>query len=594
MCCLLCFNRKRTDVEEGHVIIIVVKEILLQMLAVGSAVFFFLGVIERSGYDSLHNGRLAWRGYSPVVVFSFAISIMFCWFFSLYSAAPFHLHMGVVSLIVGVMYIGPLRGVVLLGLGVIMYFLFNTQWNISGLLLDTGLLLFPIMCIVSLRFRTATLKGKRAYVAIIILLSGVLSMIISLMDKNTQPMNGYLWMIVGLIVFAALCAGDYCVQAIERIIEKKQLNRQMLRLSNKFITEAEKLRQIMNVAPMIITSLDAEGRVTSINARALELVRRSIPNLSAEAAIGLDFTALKKEDITPGLHEVIALTKAAQSGKETINKLLRLDYGTFYLNIVPLRTLSEEEPSGVVVLSQDITELEQLRNELNHVEQLSLVGKMAASITHEIRNPMAVVRGFLQLMQEKSPPSLDHYYMIVMDELDRANSIINDFLSLAQNRVVEKQWVSLHSIIEELLPLLWADANLRGQSIVFIPGKDIPELNLNSKEIKQLILNLARNGMEAMEDKGELTIETNWNGSEVTMSIQDTGPGIPADKLEKLFEPFYTTKTKGTGLGLSLCLSIVERHHGHILVESEEGVKTTFTVAFNPSFDDSDKDENQA
>lgn len=584
---LIYFNRNRTVVEEGHVIIIVVKEILLQMLAVGSAVFFFLGVIERSGYDSLHNGRLAWRGYSPVVVFSFAISIMICWFFSIYSASPYALHMGVVSLIVGVMYIGPLRGTVLLGLGIIMYFLFNDRWNWSGLLIDTGLLLFPFICIFSLRFRTATLKTKRLFVAILILLSAVLSMIVSTLTKNTLPMNTELWIIVVMIVVAALGAGDYCVQAIERIIEKKQLNRQMLRLSNKFITEAEKLRQIINVAPLIITSLDENGRITAINASALQLMKRSFPNITAESAIGLQLTELNKEGITPGLHEIITLTKAAQAGQETINQLLRLGYGSFYVNIVPLFTPSGEL-SGVVILSQDITEIEQLRNELNHVEQLSLVGKMAASITHEIRNPMAVVRGFLQLMQEKSPPSLDHYYVIVMDELDRANSIINDFLSLAQNRVVEKQRISLHSIIEELLPLLWADANLRGQSIVFVQGQDIPELNLNSKEIKQLILNLARNGMEAMEDKGELRIETHCNGNEVTMRIQDTGPGISPDKLEKLFEPFYTTKSKGTGLGLSLCLSIVERHNGRIQVESQQGVNTTFIVSFDSSSDQVD------
>lgn len=562
------------------------------MLAVGSAVFLFLGVIERSGYDSLHNGRLVWRGYSPVIVFSFAISIMICWFFSVYSASPYALHMGVVSLIVGVMYVGPLQGTVLLGLGIIMYFVFNDRWNWNGLLIDTGLLLFPFICIFSLRFRTVTLKLKRLFVAILILISAILSMTFSLLNQNTQPMNTELWIIVLMIVLAAFGAGDYCVQAIERIIEKKQINRQMLRLSNKFITEAEKLRQIMNVAPLIITSLDENGRITAINASALQLLKLSFPDLTAESAIGLHFTELNKKDITPGLHEVIRLTKAAQTGQETINKVLRVGYGSFYVNIVPLRTFSEE-PSGVVILSQDTTELERLRNELDHVEQLSLVGKMAASITHEIRNPMAVVRGFLQLMQEKSPSSLDHYYVIVMDELDRANSIINDFLSLAQNRVVEKQWIHLHSIIEELLPLLWADANLRGQSIVFVSGTDIPELNLNSKEIKQLILNLARNGMEAMEDKGELKIETHYHGNEVTMSIQDTGPGIPKDKLEKLFEPFYTTKSKGTGLGLSLCLSIVERHHGRIQVESQEGVKTTFNVSFDPSYDQVDSTENK-
>jgi signal transduction histidine kinase len=233
-----------------------------------------------------------------------------------------------------------------------------------------------------------------------------------------------------------------------------------------------------------------------------------------------------------------------------------------------------------MLIIQDITELEMLRSELDNVDRLSLVGQMAASITHEVRNPMAVVRGFLQLMQEKSPESLDHYYRIVLEELDRANSIINDFLSLAQNRIAEKEESQLHDIIHELSPLLWADANLRGQSIEFMLAHDVPKLHLNSKEIKQVVLNLARNGMEAMNEKGVLTLETRLVDDTVELCVRDTGPGIPRVKQEKLFEPFFTTKAKGTGLGLSMCLSIVERHNGTITIESEEGQGTTFKVAF--------------
>jgi signal transduction histidine kinase len=239
-----------------------------------------------------------------------------------------------------------------------------------------------------------------------------------------------------------------------------------------------------------------------------------------------------------------------------------------------------KEVSGAMLIIQDVTELEMLRNELDNVDRLSLVGQMAASITHEVRNPMAVVRGFLQLMQEKSPDSLNHYYRIVMEELDRANSIINDFLSLAQNRIAEKEESQLHDIIHELSPLLWADANLRGQSIELMLAHNVPKLHLNAKEIKQVVLNLARNGMEAMNDKGVLTLETRMVDDKVELCVHDTGPGIPSVKQEKLFEPFYTTKAKGTGLGLSMCLSIVERHNGTISVESEEGQGTTFKVAF--------------
>jgi signal transduction histidine kinase len=103
---------------------------------------------------------------------------------------------------------------------------------------------------------------------------------------------------------------------------------------------------------------------------------------------------------------------------------------------------------------------------------------------------------------------------------------------------------------------------------------------LNVREIKQLVLNLARNGMEAMDPKGVLTLETRVNEDRVELMIKDTGGGISTSQIENLFVPFFTTKNHGTGLGLSLCLSIAERHNGKIAVESQEGVGTVFTVSF--------------
>ncbi|WP_052723894.1 ATP-binding protein [Paenibacillus wulumuqiensis] len=554
------------------------------MLAVGSAVFLFSNIVERSGDDSLHSVRLTWRGYSPILMLSSAFSIVICWILSIYSAITLEIQMSLVALVIGVLYIGAARGLLLLILETLMYLMLGAGSGVIDFLVHSGVLLYPAAALCSPHFAKSSLRQKRLITWLLILLSATLTMLAAGLRMRLHNLDTGTWWIILLIVGAAMIAGSYSIQAIERIMERKQLNQQMLELSNRVITEAEKLRQIMNVAPMMITSIDADGQITAINERALAILKRSLPDITKETALDVNLFKLNPETITPGLKHTIEIIQQLPEEQVIHNELMRLDYGTFYISVAPIRQLPEHNLTGVVIIAQDITEVERLRNELSHVEQLSLVGKMAASITHEIRNPMAVVRGFLQLMREKSPASLDHYYLIVMDELDRANSIINDFLSLAQNRIVEKQLYDLHAIIEELLPLLWADANLRGQSIAFIPGQDVPRLDLNSKEIKQLILNLARNGMEAMEDKGELTIETEATAHEVIMRIRDTGPGIPQEKLDKLFEPFYTTKAKGTGLGLSLCLSIVERHQGRIVVDSVEGEGTTFSVIFSHSF----------
>jgi signal transduction histidine kinase len=270
----------------------------------------------------------------------------------------------------------------------------------------------------------------------------------------------------------------------------------------------------------------------------------------------------------------------AASHKQRYNEKILYDSRIYHIFSTPLQQELGGLPGGRVLVVQDLTEEEKFRTELDNVERLTLVGQMAAGITHEIRNPMAVVRGFLQLMREKSPGEMESYYQIVMEELDRANGIINDFLSLAQSRISNKETVQLHHIIEELSPLLWADANLRGQSVELRLCPSLPLLQLNTREIKQLILNLARNGMEAMAPKGVLTLETRINTDRVELIIQDTGSGIPQSQLEKLFVPFFTTKSQGTGLGLPLCLSIAERHNGGIQVDSEEGEGTAFTVSF--------------
>ncbi len=550
------------------------------MLTVGSSVFIFSTVVERSGDDALQDNRLKWRGYAPVLLISFACSIVIGWLLTIYSAVDVQISLSAVSFMVGVLYLGAKRGLVLFILSIVMYWLINTDHYVSDLLIQTGAFVYPIAGLCAPLFQRSSLRMKRTIVLVLVVVGVVISLMILLIEQRLQHMGGSLWILIGLIMISGVIVGDYCVQAIERVMERKQISQQMMDLSNRVMLEAEKLRQLMNVAPMMITSIDADGYITAINDAALTQLRRALPDAKREQIGEICLFKLEGAQLTEGLAATMNMIERSRQSHANESEILRLEHAVLYMNVAPLWYEPGERVTGFVIVGQDVTEMENLRSELSHVEQLSLVGKMAASITHEIRNPMAVVRGFLQLMKEKSPSSLDHYYMIVMEELDRANSIINDFLSLAQNRVVEKEPGDLNAIIHELLPLMWADANLRGQSIIFCPHEQLPRIGMNSREIKQLILNLVRNGMEAMGDSGEMKLETDLVNGEVVMRIGDTGPGIPADKLDKLFEPFYTTKSKGTGLGLSLCLSIAERHHGRIVVDSVAGEGTVFSVIF--------------
>ncbi|SDS34034.1 Signal transduction histidine kinase [Paenibacillaceae bacterium GAS479] len=369
------------------------------------------------------------------------------------------------------------------------------------------------------------------------------------------------------------------IYTINQVMQHYQLQHQLRRMSSNFMNEVHKLQQFidqMAMGTMGTVIVDADGRISHLNDAAIRLSGQTLKGRSR-----LEFTGMPYDMFFRNQGICSGPLDDAMKGIMSPSKIFTDGDRTYMQTAFPIRNLQAGIVTGAAIVIQDITEMSQLRDELGRMERLSLVGQMAASITHEIRNPMAVIRGFVQLMRERSPDNQQEYFRIVIEELDRANSIINDFLSLAQNRVIEKEQSSLHNIIQELVPLLWADANLRGQSIELELADGMPLLELNDKEIKQMILNLARNGMEAMGDKGVLKLGTQINSASVELRVEDTGDGIPADKLARLFEPFYTTKARGTGLGLPLCLSIAERHNGRIDVQTNPGEGTLFRVIFN-------------
>jgi two-component system, sporulation sensor kinase E len=237
----------------------------------------------------------------------------------------------------------------------------------------------------------------------------------------------------------------------------------------------------------------------------------------------------------------------------------------------------DSEPCTLIVLN-DITERVHLENEMYRLDRLNLIGEMAAGIAHEIRNPMTTVQGFLQLTRNKvdklSPDIID----LMLEELNRANSIITEFLNLAKNKISVKRNQNLNTIIEALSPLIQAEA-LRSNKQLKLELGECPDISLDEKEIRQLILNIALNGLDAMTSNGNLTIKTYKDKETVVLQIRDEGQGISPEVLSKLGTPFFTTKETGTGLGLAICYSVAKRHDAQIEIETgDEG--TTFSARF--------------
>lgn len=234
----------------------------------------------------------------------------------------------------------------------------------------------------------------------------------------------------------------------------------------------------------------------------------------------------------------------------------------------------------VLIMGIDISELKQLKEEMLRLDRLNLVGEMAAGIGHEIRNPMTTVRGFLQILEGKEDcAGYRGYFRLMIAELDRANAIISEYLLLAKDKAIKLVEKNLNYIVEALYPLIQADATRSGKTAVLALG-EVANILLDEKEIRQLILNLARNGLEAMAPGGILTIRTYTEDEQIVLSVQDQGKGIKHDVLQKLGTPFFTTKDTGTGLGLAMCYSIATRHNAKIEVKTNtQG--TIFSVHFH-------------
>ncbi len=238
-----------------------------------------------------------------------------------------------------------------------------------------------------------------------------------------------------------------------------------------------------------------------------------------------------------------------------------------------------DERPCMVSIARDISERKRVEKEMARLDRLNLIGSMAAGIGHEIRNPLTTVRGFLQMMSAKDHFA-DHrnHFDLMINELDRANAIITEFLSLAKNKAVDLKEGSLNTIVTMLLPLLEAGAILYNKAVK-TDLAEIPEVPLDEKEIRQLVVNLARNGLDAMPPGGTLTIRTSCRDDQVVLSVQDQGKGIAPDIADMVGTPFFTTKEYGVGLGLAVCYSIAARHGATITFDSGTG-GTTFSVHF--------------
>lgn len=361
---------------------------------------------------------------------------------------------------------------------------------------------------------------------------------------------------------------DLTVISLFDVTQQKQ-SKEALRQSE------ERFYKVFDNSPDIINIIGMEdGRYIEVNKKFAEKLE-----YNREEVLGRTPEELNIFIDENNLNETFFKKLRENGNINNVEIKLRTKSGEIITTLCSTEIINLNDEICWLTVMKDITGEKKMEAELARLDRLNLVGEMAAGIGHEIRNPMTAVKGYLQLFQEKEEfEGYREQFNLMVDELDRANSIITEYLSLAKNKITHLKRRSINKIIKNISPLLQADA-LKEDKMIVLELEDTPLLLLDEKEIRQVIINLVRNGLEAMRPGGSLFIRTYHECREVVLSVRDQGAGISAEILEKLGTPFLTNKENGTGLGLAVCYSIAARHNAEIEVDTGQS-GTTFLVRF--------------
>lgn len=234
------------------------------------------------------------------------------------------------------------------------------------------------------------------------------------------------------------------------------------------------------------------------------------------------------------------------------------------------------ELSELISVSRDIQHRIDTNELLNKSEKLAVVGRMAAAVAHEIRNPLTPIKGFITLLsrtKEYNPKFID----VILSEIDRIELIITEFLSMAKPNNRKMSVIPIDQLVEQVVNLIQSEALMDNKQITVNFNMN-PSVIGDENSLKQVILNVLRNALESLEQQGTASITVYIDNGFACIKIQDNGCGISQERLAKIGEPFYSTKEKGTGLGLMTSLNIIENHQGKLDIKSEEGKGTTVKI----------------
>lgn len=379
--------------------------------------------------------------------------------------------------------------------------------------------------------------------------------------------------IVSFHIVAFLVVGLLASRLSDRHSSGKELEETAKTLANLRVLHE---RIVESIRSGLITT-DLEGTIYSFNAAATEITGYRLDQVK-----GMSINSLFGD-----IQEPIDLSLAAAGEGEQLPRF-EADLVTpdgFAVRIgfnVSLLLSESNEASGLIITFQDLTEIRSMEDSVRRKDRLAAVGRVAAGLAHEIRNPLGAMRGAIQVLESSTPPeSMQASLMdIILKESDRLNSIITNFLGYARPTAGDFTDTNVGEAIKDTFTLLRHSPDVReNHRLVNDLGDEAIIISADATQLKQIFWNLARNALQAMPDGGELRVGIGViPNNRIRIVFEDTGMGMSPDQVEQLFEPFSNSTTGGTGLGLSIVYQIVKDHNGAINVRSHEGKGTTITV----------------
>jgi C4-dicarboxylate-specific signal transduction histidine kinase len=356
-----------------------------------------------------------------------------------------------------------------------------------------------------------------------------------------------------------------------------------LHLNEEVITDIlEMASELVGIETFFVGVLDENFSIAKVFSKSaeskveegLELPRHlSICNLVCDEPLLIPKTAEDKR--TANLHVIDDLQIGSYLGTP-----IRLEHGEMFGTLCAVHpepySFSTQEIKtmqrlanimGSVIDKQQSAVVPEIEGKMLQLDRLALVGQLAAGLAHEIRNPMQSVKGFVQLLFTENETSAE-FKKIVLSELDRINQLVSDFLLVTQPTAPKKEKISIGKLMEDTVGLLQGEASLHNVHISFEEEGDIPDISIDPSQMKQVVINLLKNARESIGENGTVQVRVYQSEQSVIIHIKDNGAGIPVPIINKVGDPFFSTKEEGIGLGLTICKTIVREHQGKLIMKN--------------------------